>query len=78
MANNEKKILLVLIPFIISACLPLSQECKALKTTSIKKVKLKNVELEPEQKQSLRFKKCSGFFLKNNIKLPNNINFFSY
>ena len=73
----KKKILLVLFPFIISGCLPLTQERKALKTIPIKEVELKNTELEAEQKQSLQFKKCPGFFLKNNVKLPSNINFFT-
>jgi hypothetical protein len=73
----KKKILLVPILFIISGCLPLSQERKTLKTIPIKEVELKNVELESEQKQFLQFKECSGFFLKNNVKLPNNINFFT-
>jgi hypothetical protein len=73
----KKKIILVLFPFIISGCLPLSQERKALKVIPIKEVELKNVELEAEQKQSLQFKECFGFFLKNNVKLPNNINFFT-
>ncbi|MDR1434242.1 copper resistance protein NlpE [Candidatus Endomicrobiellum devescovinae] len=73
----KKKIILVLFPFIISGCLPLRQERKALKAIPIKEVELKNVELEAEQKQSLQFKECFGFFLKNNVKLPNNINFFT-
>ncbi|MDR2427631.1 MAG: copper resistance protein NlpE [Endomicrobium sp.] len=73
----KKKIILVLFPFIISGCLPLHQERKALKVIPIKEVELKNVELEAEQKQSLQFKECFGFFLKNNVKLPNNINFFT-
>jgi hypothetical protein len=73
----KKKILLALVPFITSGCLSLSQERKALETVSIKEAELKNVKLEPEQKKSLQFKKCSGFFLKNNVKLPNNINFFT-
>ena len=73
----KKKILLVLVSFIISGCLPVRQERKALKTIPIKEVELKNVELEAEQKQSLQFKECFGFFLKNNVKLSNNINFFT-
>jgi hypothetical protein len=73
----KKKIILVLVPFIISGCLPLSQERKALKAILIKEVELKNVELAAEQKQSLQFKECFEFFLKNNVKLPNSINFFT-
>jgi hypothetical protein len=48
--DNEKSFL-VLFPFIVLACLHLSQECK---TFSVKEEgELKNVELEPEQKQFL-------------------------
>jgi hypothetical protein len=75
----KKTIVLVVclaIFFIISGCLSITQERKVLKTVPMKEVELKNVELEPEKKQFLQFKKCSGFFLKNNVKLPNKVNFF--
>jgi hypothetical protein len=63
--------------FIISGCLSVTQEHKVLKIAPIKEVELKKVELEPEKIQFLQFKKCSGLFLKNNVKLSNNINFFT-
>ncbi|MDR2436579.1 MAG: copper resistance protein NlpE [Endomicrobium sp.] len=63
--------------FIISGCLSVTQKHKVLKIAPIKEVELKKVELEPEKKQFLQFKKCSRLFLKNNVKLPNSINFFT-
>ncbi|MDR3195781.1 MAG: copper resistance protein NlpE [Endomicrobium sp.] len=70
-------IVFLLVSFIISGCLSIAQERKTLKTTPMKEVELKDVELEPERKQFLQFRKRSGFFLKNSVKLPNNINFFT-
>jgi hypothetical protein len=63
--------------FIISGCLPVTQEHRVLEIAPIKEVHLKEVELEPEKKQLLQFKKCSGLFLKSSVKLSNTINFFT-
>ncbi|MDR3306970.1 MAG: copper resistance protein NlpE [Endomicrobium sp.] len=70
-------IVFLCVSFIISGCLSIAQKRKTLKTTPMKEVELKDVELESERKQFLQFRKRSGFFLKNSVKLSNNINFFT-
>jgi hypothetical protein len=70
-------IVLLLVPFLISSCLYLTQDCRSLETTPSKEVELKESELHYEQKDFLKFKKCTGFFLKPSVNLPNNINFFT-
>ncbi|MDR2399065.1 MAG: copper resistance protein NlpE [Endomicrobium sp.] len=69
--------ILLLFPFLISGCLYLTQDRRFLKTTTIKEVEVTESELRYEQKDSLKFKKCTGFFLKTSVTLPNDINFFT-
>ncbi|MCA6070608.1 MAG: hypothetical protein LE180_05845 [Endomicrobium sp.] len=51
------------------------QETISLKT--IQEVESKISKIEQEKKQLLQFKKLEGYFLKNNVKLLKEINFFT-
>jgi hypothetical protein len=73
----RKATIFLMLPFILSGCISLTQERRDLKITPAKEVKLKEIETQSEQKRSLQFKKYSGFFLKHTVKLPDDINFFT-
>ncbi|MDR3256639.1 MAG: copper resistance protein NlpE N-terminal domain-containing protein [Endomicrobium sp.] len=71
-----KKITILLIStFFIAGCKTVLQERISLET--IKEVKSKTASLEQKQQILLQFKELNGYFLKNNVKLLHEINFFT-
>lgn len=71
-----KKTAMLLMPFIISSCMPRTAAIQ----TGVPKETVKQIETKAadiSQAQLLAVKELDGYFLKNSVKLDNEINFFA-
>lgn len=71
-----KKMMLLFIPFVISACIPRTPTDQA----SVPRETVRQIETkaaDTSEAEILNFKELDGYFLKNNVKLTDNVNFFT-
>jgi Uncharacterized lipoprotein NlpE involved in copper resistance len=71
-----KKIVIFLIPFIIAGCLPpsrLQQQSTTITPETVKQVEMQAADIS--QAEALNVRELDGYFLRNGVKLINDINF---
>ncbi|MDR2426186.1 MAG: copper resistance protein NlpE [Endomicrobium sp.] len=70
-----RKIIALLMPFIVSACIPMTtMQQRLVPREKIREIKTKAEDTS--RTESLAFKELDGYFLKNSVKLVDDVNFF--